>query len=345
MGQYIYITEFGRSLVDDAAASNARTTLGLAAIAASGSASDLSAGTVPTARLGSGSASSGTYLRGDQTWAAAGGDTLPIADSTGVVKGSADPTKILRFEVDGFTAGQTRVATPPDANFTMARTDAAQTFTGDQTFSGNILAASDGGSSIGAAGSGRFYFSSYGIEIATGSSPALGELRVATGDNMVRSGSALIWLGSAVSLGWSSGSPAAVAPDARLRRSAASTLTLDSNGSGGTANLIVAGALTATSLNLGGSTLTDILTATASLNFAELAPDASETLTITVTGAAVGDAVFVSCSEEGVNGDILIQCWISAADTVSVQAHNTDDAGGENINLTAATFRATVLKF
>lgn len=56
-------------------ASGARTNLGLAAIAASGSASDLSSGTTPTARLGSGTASSSTYLRGDQTWAAV--TTLP----------------------------------------------------------------------------------------------------------------------------------------------------------------------------------------------------------------------------------------------------------------------------
>lgn len=42
---------------------------GLAPIAASGSASDLSAGTAPTARLGGGSANASTFLRGDQTWA------------------------------------------------------------------------------------------------------------------------------------------------------------------------------------------------------------------------------------------------------------------------------------
>lgn len=47
----IACTAAGRALLDDAAASDQRTTLGLAAIAASGSASDLASGTVPMARL------------------------------------------------------------------------------------------------------------------------------------------------------------------------------------------------------------------------------------------------------------------------------------------------------
>lgn len=46
----------------------ARALLGLAAIATSGSAADLSAGTIPSARLGSGTANSTTYLRGDQVF-------------------------------------------------------------------------------------------------------------------------------------------------------------------------------------------------------------------------------------------------------------------------------------
>ena len=38
----------------------------------------------------------------------------PFVDTNPVVVGSADATKKLRFEVDGLTAGTTRVATPPD---------------------------------------------------------------------------------------------------------------------------------------------------------------------------------------------------------------------------------------
>jgi len=43
-----------------------------------------------------------------------GGDTLPIVDTTGVVKGSADATKIVKIEADGITTGTTRTLTMPD---------------------------------------------------------------------------------------------------------------------------------------------------------------------------------------------------------------------------------------
>jgi len=91
------ISAFGSSLVDDADASTARGTLGLgtAAVAATGdfaaashahAASAITSGIIDTARLGSGSASASTYLRGDQTWAAAAGgvasDTHAAAEKT-----------------------------------------------------------------------------------------------------------------------------------------------------------------------------------------------------------------------------------------------------------------------
>jgi hypothetical protein len=79
-------TAAGRALVDDADAAAQRTTLGLAAIAASGSAADLGSGTVATARLGSGTANGTTFLRGDQTWATpsgGGGAVLPSFFGTG----------------------------------------------------------------------------------------------------------------------------------------------------------------------------------------------------------------------------------------------------------------------
>src|SRR6185436_19346099 len=60
--------------------------------------------------------------------------TAPFVDTTSIVKGSADGTKQLRFEVDGFTAGATRIATPPNQNFTMAGIDVANVFSSGQTF-------------------------------------------------------------------------------------------------------------------------------------------------------------------------------------------------------------------
>jgi hypothetical protein len=65
---------------------------GLATVATSGSASDLSTGTVATARLASGSASSSTYLRGDQTWATV---------STGVSAGPSTWSSVQGFMLPG----------------------------------------------------------------------------------------------------------------------------------------------------------------------------------------------------------------------------------------------------
>lgn len=57
----------------------------------------------------------------------------PFSDSTALLMGSVDPTKLLRFEVDGFTAGQTRILTPPDQDFTIAGLEVLQTFSVTQT--------------------------------------------------------------------------------------------------------------------------------------------------------------------------------------------------------------------
>ena len=83
----------------------------------------------------------------------AGTETLPIVQSGDTVKvptndltvrniRAAATTGIL--QVSGPTAGTTRTATVPDANWTAARTDAAQSFTGDQTLSTGNLVVSNG---------------------------------------------------------------------------------------------------------------------------------------------------------------------------------------------------------
>ncbi len=55
-------------------------------------ASNLASGTVPTARLGSGTASSSTFLRGDNSWAAAGGGKVLQLESTLTVNPGSDLT-------------------------------------------------------------------------------------------------------------------------------------------------------------------------------------------------------------------------------------------------------------
>lgn len=63
-----------------------------------------------------------------------GGSSPPFIDTTNIVKGSADATKLLRFEVDGFTTGTTRTLTPQNANYTIAGTDITNLFTQNQQF-------------------------------------------------------------------------------------------------------------------------------------------------------------------------------------------------------------------
>lgn len=74
---------------------------------------------------------------GNLACAAPSASSLPIADTTNLIKGSADATKLLRFEVDGFTTATTRTLTPQNASYTLAGIDIAQTFTQTQTFNGS----------------------------------------------------------------------------------------------------------------------------------------------------------------------------------------------------------------
>jgi hypothetical protein len=73
----------------------------------------------------------------------AGTEVLPIVQSGSTVKVATDDLTVKNvrsnattgiLQVAGPGAGTTRVMTTPNANFTAARTDAAQTFTGENTF-------------------------------------------------------------------------------------------------------------------------------------------------------------------------------------------------------------------
>jgi hypothetical protein len=67
------------------------------------------------------------------TWTQVGGASLPVSDSTSLLFDDADATKLLRFEIGGFTTGTTRVLTPQDASYIIAGTNLANTFTLNQT--------------------------------------------------------------------------------------------------------------------------------------------------------------------------------------------------------------------
>ena len=84
----------------------------------------------------------------------AGTEVLPIVQSSATVKVATNDLTVRNIranattgilQVTGPTAGTTRVVTVPDANFTAARTDAAQSFTGNQTLStGNLIIGTSG---------------------------------------------------------------------------------------------------------------------------------------------------------------------------------------------------------
>lgn len=84
----------------------------------------------------------------------AGTEVLPIVQSGSTVKVASDDLTVKNvrsnattgiLQVAGPSAAATRVMTTPDANFTVARTDAANSFTGNQTLSnGNLIIGTSG---------------------------------------------------------------------------------------------------------------------------------------------------------------------------------------------------------
>jgi hypothetical protein len=70
-----------------------------------------------------------------------------------------------------------------------------------------------------------------------------------------------------------------------------------------------------------GSTLTKLLSGSASLNFGSIAAASQANLTITVTGAAVGDEVALALPAAPAAG-IIFNAFVSAANTVTIRASN-----------------------
>lgn len=90
----------------------------------------------------------------------------------------------------------------------------------------------------------------------------------------------------------------------------------------------------------GGTAITKILTATATLDFPNTAAQAKADLTITVTGAAAQDGVVLRLPATVAAGNFSAR--VSAADTVTVTHHNYTAAA---VDPASATYGVTVVKY
>ena len=89
-----------------------------------------------------------------------------------------------------------------------------------------------------------------------------------------------------------------------------------------------------------GATLSAVLLGSSSLNFPSIASTASADLTITVTGAAVGDEVAMALPAAPTAG-LVFNAFVSAADTVTIRASNIT---GSPVDAAAATYSVLVFK-
>lgn len=97
-----------------------------------------------------------------------------------------------------------------------------------------------------------------------------------------------------------------------------------------------------TGVAIGGGTICKkILSATATLDFPSTAAQTSSELTITVTGAAVGDSVAIGIPAS-TNANTCFTGRVTAADTVTIRFNNYSSAA---VDPASATYRATVTQF
>lgn len=88
-----------------------------------------------------------------------------------------------------------------------------------------------------------------------------------------------------------------------------------------------------------GTTVTKILSATASLNYGSISAASQADLTITVTGAAVGDEVVMALPAAPAAG-LVFNAFVSAANTVTIRASNIT---ASPIDPAAATYGVIVI--
>jgi hypothetical protein len=89
-------------------------------------------------------------------------------------------------------------------------------------------------------------------------------------------------------------------------------------------------------------TLAKTLTSTGSLDFGSVASLGNAKLTITVTGAADGDAVSIGVPNGSMTDGLVFTAWVSASNTVTIQVYNSTLGA---IDPASGTFRASVVKY
>lgn len=89
--------------------------------------------------------------------------------------------------------------------------------------------------------------------------------------------------------------------------------------------------------------LAKTLTNTATLDFGSTAAGSSTDLTVSLTGAAVGDAVVIGVDNTAMPDNGVFFGWVSATNTVSIRYANNDLTNAKDP--VSATFRVSVLKY
>ena len=90
-----------------------------------------------------------------------------------------------------------------------------------------------------------------------------------------------------------------------------------------------------------GNLVAHMLTASATLDFPSISAQSFADLTITVTGAALGDSVALGVPTASVTAGLMFTAWVSATNTVTVRAHNYSVAAADPAS---GTFKATIVR-
>ena len=140
-----------------------------------------------------------------------GGGGSSFLDSAFVIQDNADPSKQLKFEVNGLSTGTTRVITAPDASGTLVTADATQTLTNKTiNLAANTVTGTLASTSVGMTGGGTaqdyagFSTRAAFVAWATGKTPATGAVIDAAGYSYryIASGTAIADLPGWVPLGY-----------------------------------------------------------------------------------------------------------------------------------------------